>query len=317
MSLHAITRLFPLWAFLFSIFAYLFPSLFTVFKPAIPALLMLIMFCMGITLTLDQFRDVLRRPKVLALGVLMQYSIMPLTALIVSRMLDLSAALMIGMILVGSSPGGTASNVVCYLARGNVALSVSLTMLSTLLAFVMTPTLVWLYAGEHVPVPVLDMLISVLKIVLIPVLLGAVINTYLSQKLLGIQPVFPFISMLTITFVIAVVVALNQTNIASMGMLIVIAVILHNLIGLVAGYGIAKSLGMDRITCRTLAIETGMQNSGLSVALAVKYFSTTAALPGALFSIWHNLSGSVLASIWSSNKYIEKQRISKLSNNGH
>ena len=303
MSLHSITRLFPLWAFLFSIFAYFFPLLFTAFKPAIPALLMLIMFCMGITLTLDQFRDVLRRPKVLALGVLMQYSIMPLTALIVSRMLDLSAALMIGMILVGSSPGGTASNVVCYLARGNVALSVSLTMLSTLLAFVMTPTLVWLYAGEHVPVPVLDMLISVLKIVLIPVLLGAVINTYLSQKLLGIQPVFPFISMLTITFVIAVVVALNQTNIASMGILIVIAVILHNLVGLVAGYGIAKLLGMDRITCRTLAIETGMQNSGLSVALAVKYFSTTAALPGALFSIWHNLSGSVLASIWSGNKH--------------
>jgi len=109
--------------------------------------------------------------------------------------------------------------------------------------------------------------------------------------------------MLTITFVIAVVIALNQTNIASMGILIVIVEILYNLVGLVVGYGIAKSLGMDRITCRTLAIETGMQNSGLSVALAVKYFSTTAALPGALFSIWHNLSGSVLASIWSGNKH--------------
>lgn len=305
MPLHTITRLFPFWAILFSVIAYYFPSLFAPLKAGIPALLMMIMFFMGITLTLDQFRDVLKRPQILGLGVFMQYSIMPLAALLVSRLLELSTELTIGMILVGSSPGGTASNVVCYLARGNVALSVSLTMLSTLLAFIMTPALVWIYVGEHVPVPVLDMLLSVLKIVLIPVLLGTVLNTYLGQHLFRIKAVFPLISMLIIILVIAIVVALNQSKISTMGLLIVTAVILHNICGLTAGYGIAKLVGMDRITCRTLAIETGMQNSGLSVALAIKYFSATAALPGALFSIWHNLSGSLVAGLWSGSEQIK------------
>ena len=254
---------------------------------------------MGMTLTFNQFKDVFKRPHILGLGVLIQFSIMPLAALLIARVLELPAALTVGMVLVGSSPGGTASNVVCYLARGNVALSVSLTMISTLLAFIMTPTLVWLYAGEYVPVPVLDMLLSVLKIVLIPVVLGTMVNTFLGQKLFRLQPLFPLISMGAIILVIAIVVALNQSRLSTIGPIIVLAVILHNLTGLLAGYWIAKLMGLDRITCRTLAIETGMQNSGLSVALAIKYFSATTALPGALFSIWHNLSGSVLAAYWS------------------
>ncbi|MDH3948143.1 MAG: bile acid:sodium symporter family protein, partial [Gammaproteobacteria bacterium] len=175
-------QFFPLWAILLSAIAYLFPTLFTPLKPGIVPLLMVIMFGMGITLTFGDFLRVLRQPGILLLGVTLQYSIMPLAALLVARMLDLPTALLVGMVLLGSSPGGTASNVICYLARGNVALSVTLTLLSTLLAFVLTPALTWLYVGHAVPVPVWDMLYSVLKIVVIPVLLGAMINTLVGNR---------------------------------------------------------------------------------------------------------------------------------------
>lgn len=299
MRIQFITRLFPVWAILFSIFAYYQPSLLTPLQTAIYPLLILIMFSMGMTLTLEQFRDVIRRPGILALGVLLQYSVMPLAAWLIANLLELSTALTVGMLLVGSAPGGTASNVICYLARGNVALSVSLTMLSTLLAFILTPALVWLYIGEKVPVPVLNMFLDVMKIVLIPVLLGTLLNTFFGKRLRRVQPIFPLLSMLAIIIVIAIVVALNQARISTLGGIIVSAVILHNLLGLTAGYWVSRLLGFDRITCRTLAIETGMQNSGLSVALAIKHFSAAAALPGALFSIWHNLSGSLLAGYWS------------------
>jgi BASS family bile acid:Na+ symporter len=299
MSIQTITRLFPLWAVLFSLLAFYAPSLFTGWKPAIVPLLIIIMFCMGMTLTLDNFRDVLKQPRVLAIGIILQYTVMPLAAFVIAWMLGLSLPLMIGMLLVGSAPGGTASNVVCYLARGNVALSVTLTMLSTLLAFIMTPAMVWLYIGEKVPVPVLDMLLSVMKIVLAPVLLGTLVNTMIGKKTAGLRHVFPLLSMLAIIAVIAIIVALNKQNISTVGALVIIAVVLHNTTGLVIGYWIAKMLGYDNVTARTIAIETGMQNSGLSVALAIKYFSPSAALPGAVFSIWHNISGSLLAGFWS------------------
>ena len=291
-------QFFPLWAILLSVIAYFFPTIFTPLKPGIVPLLMVIMFGMGITLTLGDFLRVLRQPSILLLGVVLQYSIMPLAALLVASVLGLPTALLVGMVLVGSSPGGTASNVICYLARGNVALSVSLTLLSTLLAFALTPALTWLYVGHAVPVPVWDMLYSVLKIVVIPVLLGALINTLLGNRLQRWLPFFPLLSVLAIIIIIAIIVALNQSRLATVGYAITIAVILHNLVGLLAGYWIPRLLGKDAITCRTLAIEVGMQNSGLSVALAIKYFSTMAALPGALFSIWHNISGSLLASFW-------------------
>ena len=291
-------HLFPLWAILLSVIAYFLPALFIPLKPGIVPLLMVIMFGMGITLTLGDFLRVLRQPGILLLGVTLQYSIMPLAALMVASVLGLPTALLVGMVLVGSSPGGTASNVICYLARGNVALSVSLTLLSTLLAFALTPALTWLYVGHAVPVPVWDMLYSVLKIVVIPVLLGAGINTLLGNRLQRWLPFFPLLSVLAIILIIAIIVALNQSRLASIGYAISVAVILHNLIGLLAGYWIPRLLGKDAITCRTLAIEVGMQNSGLSVALAINYFSSMAALPGALFSIWHNISGSLLASFW-------------------
>jgi len=206
--------------------------------------------------------------------------------------------LTVGLILVGCSPGGTASNVICYLARGDVALSITLTTASTLLAVVATPLLTLFYAGETVPVPALDILFTVFKIIFLPVMLGVLANHYFHRALSPVRKVFPLLSVLSIVLIIMIIVALNHDSLANVASGLAAVVVLHNSVGLLGGYWLPRWLGRDERECRTLAIEVGMQNSGLAVALAVKYFSVTAALPGALFSIWHNLSGSLLAGIW-------------------
>ncbi|MCU7845069.1 MAG: bile acid:sodium symporter family protein [Candidatus Thiodiazotropha sp. (ex Monitilora ramsayi)] len=297
--IHNITRLFPLWALLSSLVAYSVPDLFVDLKFAIVPLLGVVMFGMGMTLTWHNFTEVLKRPRVIGLGLLLQYLLMPLGAWVIAEMLGLPPYLMAGLVLVGACPGGTASNVVCYLARGDVALSITLTTASTLLAILVTPLLTWLYVGEKVPVPVVNMLWSIFKIVLLPVSLGVLVNSFFGRTLSGVKHLFPLVSVLAIVVIIAIIVALNRGNLATMGMAVALAVILHNLLGLTGGYWLPRVLGWDERICRTLAIEVGMQNSGLGVALAVKYFSVAAALPGALFSIWHNLSGSMLAGYWS------------------
>ncbi len=303
--IHRVTSLFPLWAVLFSALAYGMPWLFAGLKPAIVPLLGVVMFGMGMTLTWSNFAEVLKRPGVVGLGVFLQYLVMPLAAWLVARLLGLPPYLMAGLVLVGACPGGTASNVVCYLARGDVALSITLTTASTLLAIVMTPLLTWLYVGQQVPVPVQSMLWSIFRIVLLPVSLGVLTNRLLGGRLHSVKPLFPLLSVLAIVVIIAIVVALNRGNLATMGAAVALAVILHNLLGLACGYGLPRLLGLEERICRTLAIEVGMQNSGLGVALAVKYFSAAAALPGALFSIWHNLSrvdaGGVLVAVQPSN----------------
>ncbi|MEA1051165.1 bile acid:sodium symporter family protein [Lamprobacter modestohalophilus] len=297
-----ITTLFPLWALLFSLLAFWQPEFFAAGKPLIVPLLGSVMFGMGMTLTWQRFGAVLRRPGRVGLGLVLQYLVMPFAAWAVALALGLPPALLAGLVLVGASPGGTASNLVCYLARGDLALSITLTTVSTLLAIVATPLLTWLYVGERVPVPVAAMLFSIVKIVLLPVALGVLINSLFGRRWSGfarLQQLFPLLSVVAIVAIIAIVVGLNQANLATMGWLIALAVVLHNGIGLAAGYGFGWLATRDEQTARTLAIEVGMQNSGLAVALAVQYFSAAAALPGALFSVWHNLSGSLLAAWWS------------------
>jgi BASS family bile acid:Na+ symporter len=296
------THLFPIWALLFSVVAFYFPQPFVALKPAIIPLLAIIMLGMGMTLSFDDFRRVAYRPMIVLVGLSLQVLVMPFTAYILAIGLGLPVALLTGMVLVGASSGGTASNVICYLARGDVALSITLTLCSTLLAIISMPLLTWLYIGERVPVPVWGMLLTVLKIVIAPVLLGVMINHFLGERFNRIKPVLPVVAMLAIVLIIAIIVAVNQQRIAEVSILIITAVVLHNLIGLLAGYWVTRGLGYDRQICRTLAIEVGMQNSGLSVALAIKYFSPLAALPGAIFSIWHNISGSILASLWAREK---------------
>ncbi|WP_201346090.1 bile acid:sodium symporter family protein [Thiohalobacter sp. COW1] len=296
--IHTLTRLFPLWAILFSALAWWQPALFAGLKSAILPLLALVMFGMGLTLTLDDFTRILKMPKLIVLGALLQFGVMPLAAWGISLLLGLNPLLTAGMVLVGASPGGTASNVVCYLAKGNVALSITLTAVSTLLAVLLTPWLSWLYLNASIDVPVLQMLMSIVQLIIAPVLLGIALNHFLHARLRPLQHAFPLISVAAIVLIIAIIVALNHERLGELSLLLLLAVVLHNLTGLLGGYAVPRLLGYDTTVCRTLAIEVGMQNSGLAVALAMKYFAPLAALPGALFSIWHNLSGSLLAALW-------------------
>lgn len=299
MSASRITALFPLWALLGVLVAWLLPQWLVPLKVAIVPLLGLVMFAMGMTLTADDFLTVLRRPFPVVLGVVLQFLLMPLAAWVLAKLAGLPPQLVVGLILVGCSPGGTASNVICYLAKGDVALSITLTTVSTLLAIIATPLLTLLYAGATVPVPAVDMLITILKVILIPVLLGVLANHFFHRSLVMVRDLFPVISVAAIVVIIAIIVALNQGQLENLVPGVAIVVILHNLVGLAGGYWLPRVLGRELRECRTLSIEVGMQNSGLAVALAVKYFSVSAALPGALFSIWHNLSGSLLAAYWS------------------
>jgi bile acid:Na+ symporter, BASS family len=294
-----LVRLFPLWAICLSVIACFTPAPFAELKMLIIPLLALIMFSMGLTLCLDDFKRALAMPKLILSGLVLQYSVMPLSALIISRLLQLDPALTIGMILVGSCPGGTASNVITYLARGNVALSISLTSLSTLLAIVLTPVITLLIADTAIDVPAGKMLTSILYMVILPVTTGLVLNHYFSKQVARISPALPLLAVVSIVLIIAIITALNVDQPVPLGATILLAVILHNAAGLFLGYSASRLLGYSPVECRTLAIEVGMQNSGLAVALAFKHFSAAAALPGAIFSIWHNISGSVLAYFWS------------------
>ena len=300
-----ITLLFPLWAILFSSIAFIYPQGFVELKPAIVYLLGVVMFGMGVTLTGEDFYRVLKRPRVIVTGILLQYLLMPLIAWLLCLSLGVGHTLMVGMVLVGSSPGGTASNVICYLARGDVALSITLTICSTLLAVAATPLLSWVYLGQTVEVPVIKMLVDILRVVIAPVIAGVVINSLLGTRIEAIKSIFPLLSVVAIVIIIAIIVALNQASIQVLALTLLVAVILHNGLGLVGGYWLPRWLGHERRICRTLSIEVGMQNSGLAVALAIKFFSPMAALPGALFSIWHNISGSVLSAWWSRHRAVD------------
>ena len=293
-----VTSLFPLWAIIISAIAYFTPSFFASWKSAIVPLLTLIMFGMGMTLKWEDFARTFKEPKRILLGIFLQYTIMPLTAYVISLVLGLSEELTIGMVLVGCSAGGTASNVITYLAGGDVALSITLTMCSTLLAVIATPTLSYVFLNQFIEIPFFNMLLTILQIIIAPVLIGTLLNSLFEKRMESVKSIFPLISVVAIVLIIGIVIGLNQSKLFNSGFILVIAVMLHNLSGLSFGYYLSKLFRFDEITCRTIAIEVGMQNSGLSVALAVKFFGALSAVPGAIFSVWHNLSGSLLAGIW-------------------
>ncbi|WP_309080478.1 bile acid:sodium symporter family protein [Zhihengliuella sp.] len=261
-------------------------------------LLMVIMFGMGLTLTFPDFAMVVRHPLPVLLGVVAQFVVMPLIGLLVSVALGLSPALAAGVILVGCAPGGTASNVVTYLARGNVALSVSMTSVSTLLAPIFTPLLTLWLAGQYLPVDAGSMAWSIVQIVLVPVLLGLVLRAVVPRAVDAVLPVLPWVSVLAISFVVVVVVARSAEAIFAAGLLILLAVVLHNGAGLALGYGVGRLFRQPVASRRTMAVEIGMQNSGLASGLAAQYFAPESALPGAVFSVWHNVSGALIAAYW-------------------
>lgn len=300
--INKIANLFPVWAVLISITAYFAPGFFAAWKDAIVPLLTVIMFGMGMTLKWEDFTRTFKAPKKIITGIILQYTIMPCAAYIISILLGLNQELTIGMVLVGSSAGGTASNVICYLAGGNVALSITLTMCSTLLAVIATPTLSYLFLNQFIHIPFTDMLLSILQMIVVPVVVGTLLNSLFEEKLRKVKAIFPLISILAIVVIIGIIIGLNQPKLFSNGIILMSAVILHNVSGLTFGYAFSRLLKFDEITCRTIAIEVGMQNSGLSVALAVKFFSALSAVPAAIFSVWHNISGSLLAWYWSRKK---------------
>ena len=300
--LNLATRLFPLWAVLFSIAAFVFPAPFASLKDWIVPLLSLVMFFMGLTLTVADFRRVILAPFPIGIGVCLQFLLMPLLAWLLATLMALPQELTVGLIIVGCCAGGTASNVICYLAKGDVALSISMTMVSTLLGVVLTPLLCRLYIDQGIEVDTVSMLLGIARMVLLPVLAGLVINLFWHSHTRRIEPVLPLLSIAMIILIIAIIVALNEARLQQVGTLVVAAVVLHNTVGLGAAFGLSRLLGMDSVRSRTIAIEVGMQNSGLGVALAIQYFTPLAALPGAVFSVWHNISGSLLAAYWSRDK---------------
>ncbi len=292
------TSLFPLWVILFSVWAFIEPQYWSNLSFLIIPLLSLIMFSMGLTLKVEDFFRIFKNFKVICLGILLQFLLMPLLGFLLVKIFYIEQILGLGVILVGCAPGGTASNVICYLAKGDVALSISLTVCTTVLAVFFMPLLFWLYTGSNIEIPIYQMMISIFKIVMIPVTLGIILNSLGFINMEKIKLCLPLIAVIAIVFIITIIIGSNSNQIFKYGPKIFFIVVCHNLLGIFLGFYLCKKLNYTEKIARTLAIEVGMQNSGLATALAIKYFGPLSALAGAFFSIWHNISGPILASIW-------------------
>lgn len=267
---------------------------------SINPLLGVIMFGMGLTLSPHDFRIVLSRPKDILIGCLAQFTVMPLLAWGLAWVFALPKELALGIMLVGCCPGGTASNVITYLAKGDLALSVGMTAASTLLAPILTPLLVWLLAGTMVDVDTLGMLQSIVYVVIAPIIVGLLCQSFLPKLTKSVVPYLPAFSSIVIACVVGIVVSHNADRLLVGGLIVIIVVMLHNLLGLSTGFLIGKLLHIPKPKCVALSIEVGMQNSGLASSLAVLHFAAypLAAIPGAIFSVWHNISGALAAKLY-------------------
>ena len=284
-----------------AIVALTFPELVSQVKPTvINPLLGVIMFGMGLTLRADDFRIVFSRPKDVIIGCLAQFTVMPLLAWLLARVFALDEALTVGVVLVGCCPGGTASNVITYLAKGDLALSVGMTGVSTLLAPVLTPLLVLLLAGKTVDVDVVGMLLSILWVVILPIVAGLIVKRLWPRQTTAATAYLPALSSLAICAIVLIVIAANAQKLLSSGLVVMLVVMLHNVGGLAIGYVVGTVLGMSAAKRKAVSIEVGMQISGLASSLATLHFAAypMATIPGAIFSVWHNLSGAIVARIY-------------------
>ena len=301
--LHKLTNLFALWVVLGTAWAFVRPDDYGWWNSALynPPALGLIMLGMGITLTLGDFKDVLRMPGGIAIGVAGQFLIMPLAGFAIAKVFQLPRELALGLILVSCCPGGTASNVVAFLGRANLALSVLMTMTSTLLAVFLTPSLTWLLAREQVPVDPWDLFVKMVMIVLLPLAAGVLLNQLWPSLTRRLRPVSPLVSVVLIVLIVGAIVAKSRDAILGNTGSVLVAVLLLHLVGFGVGYWFARILGRDRRDCRTVSIEVGMQNSGLGATLArSEQFATyaLAPVPSAISAVYHCLIGSFLASLW-------------------
>lgn len=290
-----------------AVFAFLFPEALRGVRPTvINYLLGLVMFGMGLTLNLQDFKIVFSRPKDVIIGCLAQFTIMPLMAWLLARLFQLDEALALGVVLVGCCPGGTASNVITYLAKGDLALSVGMTGVSTLLAPFMTPLLTWALAGKSVDVDVASMFLSILWVVILPIVFGLTVKWLWPRFTEQATDYLPAFSSIAIAMIVAIIISANADKLMTGGWLIMIVVMLHNLSGLGLGYLVGLLLGLSAPKQRAISIEVGMQNSGLASSLATMHFAAypLATIPGALFSVWHNISGALVAYLYRKNSLL-------------
>ena len=284
-----------------ALLALAFPSELQQIRPTvINYLLGVVMIGMGLTLNLQDFRIVFSRPKDVIIGCLAQFTVMPLVAWGLAQAFQLDEALALGVVLVGCCPGGTASNVITYLAKGDLALSVGMTGVSTLLSPFLTPTLTWALAGKSVNVDVVGMLLSILWVVILPIVAGLLVKGFWPRFTEKVTDYLPAFSSLAIAFIVAIVIAANANKLMAGGMVIVLVVMLHNICGLTFGYLIGRLMGLTDAKKRAISIEVGMQNSGLASSLATLHFAAypLATIPGAIFSVWHNISGATVAYLY-------------------
>lgn len=292
-------RSFAVWVIVFALLGFVLPATFSIFAPWIVVLLGIIMFGMGLTISGKDFAEVVRRPFDVTIGVLSQFIVMPLLAVLLTQVIPMSPEVAAGVILVGCCPGGTASNVMTYLSKGDVALSVACTSVTTLLAPIVTPFLVWLFASQYLPVDAMSMFLSIVKVILVPLALGFILQKIMPGVVKAAIPALPLVSVVGIVLIVAAVVAVNKAAISQSGLLIFAVVVLHNGFGLLLGYFAARFAGLSLAKRKAISIEVGMQNSGLGAALANAHFSPLAAVPSAVFSVWHNVSGALIASYFS------------------
>lgn len=269
-------------------------------------LLMIVMFGMGLTLKLEDFKLVFTRPKDIIIGCVSQFLIMPLLAWLLGTLFRLDAALLAGVVLVGTCPGGTSSNVITYLSKGDVALSVGMTSVNTLLAPFLTPAITYLLLRTTVTVDPVSMFLSIIKVVIIPIALGFILNKLFGSFTQKLVKVLPSVSVIAICLIVASVVSHNAEKILTTGAIVFVVVILHNLLGYACGFGIGKLLHLNIAKTKALSVEIGMQNSGLATSLAGTAFPdlAMATVPGAIFSVWHNISGAILANFY--NRWTEE-----------
>ena len=298
------------------VFSMIFPEVGNIIKASwISWMLGIVMLGMGLMLKLDDVRIVLSRPQDVLIGNVLQFFIMPLLGYLLTIIFQLPPDLAVGVILVGCCPGGTASNVMTYLAKGDLALSVGVTTVSTLLAPFVTPMLVWALAGTMVEVDIITMFLSIVQVVILPIAIGIIIRHYASSFADKVAVYLPAVSVIAIALIIMAVVAANQNALLTSGITILIVVVLHNLMGFLLGYGAAALVGLSRPKKVALSIEVGMQNSGLACSLAHQHFAAMAmaGVPGAIFSVWHNIAGAI---IWGRRRGVNENDNENKDRNG-
>ncbi|MCX8164962.1 MAG: bile acid:sodium symporter family protein [Aquificaceae bacterium] len=282
---------------LFSLLGMHAADFFASLKPAVTYMLALVMLCMGLTLKIEDFLRVFKKPLIIGYAGFLQFSLMPLLGYSIARLMELNDELLFGVVLVGSAPGGTASNVITYLSKGDVAYSVSMTTFSTLISPLLTPLLTYLFIGKRVEVSFIEMTKDLMLITLTPVVGGLVLRRFMPGLAL-LERFLPYLAIFFIGIIIAVVLAINKGKLEKVGIDAVITVMLHNILGLAIGYIVGVLAGFERTMAKTLSIEVGVQNSGLAAVLALKHFSPLSALPGALFSLFQNVNGLLISMLY-------------------